>query len=61
MGVYRSVCYRVEDVFVKMLSKKKDSNAVQVKVTDYRQTKEAQKAQKKSEKQQRSANGSQVK
>lgn len=55
MGVYKSVCYKVEDVFVRMLSRKKDSNVVQVKVTDYRQAKEAQKAQKKSEKQQRLA------
>ncbi|WP_347552932.1 PH domain-containing protein (plasmid) [Pseudalkalibacillus hwajinpoensis] len=55
MGVYRTVCYKVEDVFVRVLSRKQDSETITMKVMDYRGSKEAQKARKKEKAQQRAA------
>lgn len=40
MGIYRKVCYKVEDLFVKLLSKKQNSASVKEKVNDYRLEKE---------------------
>lgn len=49
MGLYRSVCYKVEDVFVKLISKKLDSEQVAQKVESYRKLKEDASALKKEE------------
>jgi hypothetical protein len=40
MGIYRKCCYKVEDLFVKFLSKKQDSDSVKEKVNYYRLEKE---------------------
>ncbi|CAG9620326.1 hypothetical protein [Sutcliffiella rhizosphaerae] len=50
MGIYKTVCYKVEDVFVKLLSKKQDSELVKEKVSTYRTTKENASSQKKESK-----------
>ncbi|MBM7605590.1 vacuolar-type H+-ATPase subunit I/STV1 [Metabacillus crassostreae] len=47
--MYRSVCYKVEDVFVKLISKKLDSEQVTLKVESYRKLNEEVKALKKEE------------
>lgn len=47
VGVYRTVCYKVEDVFVKVLSKKKDEIEVREKVEEYRIKKGNKKNRKK--------------
>lgn len=49
MGLYRSVCYKVEDVFVKLISKKLDSEQVTQKVESYRKLNVEAKALKKEE------------
>ncbi|MGQ4668010.1 cell envelope integrity protein TolA [Metabacillus halosaccharovorans] len=49
MGVYRSICYKVEDAFVKLIAKKKDPEQVKEKVEKYRVEIEAEKARKKIE------------
>lgn len=36
MGVYRSFCYKVEDAFVKMITKKQDNHIIKEKVSTYR-------------------------
>ncbi|MBV6682580.1 hypothetical protein KV679_02625 [Bacillus sp. JRC01] len=36
MGVYKSICYKVEDLFVKTLTKKQDESVVREKVVNYR-------------------------
>lgn len=40
MGVDQNICYKVEDLFIKILSKKQDPTAVKVKVSNYRSEKE---------------------
>ena len=40
MGIYRTVCYKVENLFVKILSRKQDQAAVEVKVNNFRSKKE---------------------
>ncbi|MGG3641024.1 hypothetical protein [Bacillus gobiensis] len=47
MGVYRNICYKVEDVFVKMLTKKHNREIILEKVSNYRLGKEEDKAAKK--------------
>jgi hypothetical protein len=47
MGVYQKVCYKVEDFFVKKLTKKQDSTAVKEKVESYREHKEQLRLQRK--------------
>lgn len=47
MGFYRTICYKVENLFVKMLSKKQDSTLVKEKVNHYRLEKERIRLQKK--------------
>ncbi|MGE8078317.1 hypothetical protein [Peribacillus loiseleuriae] len=48
MGLYRSICYSVEDAFVKMMTRKKDPAMVREKVMTYRSEKENKKHVKKS-------------
>lgn len=47
MGIYRKVCYKVEDLFVKMLTKKQEAALVKEKVSQYRLEKERIGLQKK--------------
>lgn len=47
MGIYRQVCYKVEDVFIKLLAKGKDPNEINQKVMEFRSQKEAIKTEKK--------------
>ncbi|MGM7719180.1 PH domain-containing protein [Metabacillus sp. Hm71] len=49
MGVYRSICYKVEDAFVKLITKKQEPEQVKEKVEKYRIEKEAEKVRKKRE------------
>ncbi|ALC88893.1 hypothetical protein AM500_03065 [Bacillus sp. FJAT-18017] len=50
MGVYRTVCYKVEDVFVKFLARNKDQAIIQTKVATYRNQKELKDQERKAEK-----------
>jgi hypothetical protein len=47
MGIYRTISYKVEDVFIKMLSKKQDTEMIKEKVTTYRARNEEVSNQKK--------------
>ncbi|SDN57806.1 hypothetical protein [Bacillus sp. OK048] len=47
MGLYRTISYKVEDVFIKILSKKQDSKMIKEKVTTYRTRNEEVRNQKK--------------
>jgi hypothetical protein len=47
MGIYRTISYKVEDVFIKMLSKKQDSEMIKEKVATYRLRNEEVRNQKK--------------
>ncbi|MBZ5751347.1 PH domain-containing protein [Metabacillus rhizolycopersici] len=47
MGVYRNICYKVENVFVKILTKKQNSEAIEDKVINYRLKKVEEKIAKK--------------
>lgn len=47
MGIYRKICYKVEDAFIKMLSKGKDPVEIKQKVADFRTKQEALKVEKK--------------
>lgn len=49
MGIYRTVCHKVEDVFVKVLSKKQDPDVIKERVTKYRTEKEEKRLQQKAE------------
>lgn len=49
MGVYKSICYKVEDAFVKLITKKQDPKQVTQKVENYRKQKEEEKIRKKKE------------
>ena len=40
MGIYRTICYKVEDLFVKAISRKQDQATVKVKVNNFRSKKE---------------------
>lgn len=42
MGIYRSICYFVEDIIVKFLGKKQSSDELKAKVKQYRITTEEQ-------------------
>lgn len=39
MGIYQNICYKVEDIFIKILTKKQDPAAVKTKVSNYRSEK----------------------
>ena len=43
MRFYQKICYKVEDLFVKVLSRKDDKTIIQGKVNNYRNNKEHQK------------------
>ncbi|MFS0639108.1 hypothetical protein AB1K84_24810 [Mesobacillus foraminis] len=47
MGVYRTICYKVEDAFVGLLTKGKEPDKVKEKVNAFRRTKEAERLKKK--------------
>ncbi|PLT33918.1 PH domain-containing protein [Bacillus sp. V5-8f] len=49
MGIYQKICYSVEDIFVKVLSRKQNPNEVKHKVATYRTSKEELKVKKKYE------------
>jgi Bacterial PH domain len=50
MGVYQKLCYKVEDFFVKTLTKNQDETIIREKVTNYRTKNEDQLLQLKEEK-----------
>ncbi|QFT91159.1 hypothetical protein FIU87_21135 [Bacillus sp. THAF10] len=50
MGLYKAVCYKVEDIFVKALSTKQEPNVVREKVSKYRTEKEVHRLRKKEQK-----------
>jgi hypothetical protein len=47
VGIYRTICYKVEDLFVNVLSKNQNPAIVREKVLDYRNNKEIVKKQRK--------------
>jgi hypothetical protein len=49
MGIYRTISYKVEDLFIKMLSKKQDPALVKQKVEKYRAEQEKSRRQRKME------------
>jgi hypothetical protein len=49
MGIYRTISYKVEDLFIKMLSKKQDPALVKQKVDKYRAEQEKSRRQRKME------------
>ncbi|MGJ7922003.1 hypothetical protein [Neobacillus sp. LXY-4] len=46
MGIYRTICNKVEDVMVHLLTKKQKLDQVKTKVELYRKSKEAERAKK---------------
>lgn len=55
MGVYRTICYKVEDVFVGLLTKGKEHEEVKEKVNAFRRMKEAEQSKKKETRAQKAA------
>jgi hypothetical protein len=49
MGLYQSACYKVEDLLVKIITKKQDQAIVREKVSSYRSQKEQVRQQRKIE------------
>lgn len=47
MGLYQKICYSVEDLFVKLLTRKQDKQEVLEKVNKYRNEKEIKRKLKK--------------
>ena len=47
MKFYQKICYKVEDLFVKALSRKDDKTMIQGKVNNYRNNKEIKKKSEK--------------
>ncbi|MDQ0974831.1 hypothetical protein F4694_005370 [Bacillus niacini] len=47
MGIYRTISYKVEDLFIKMLSKKQDAEMIKEKVATYRTRNEEVRNQRK--------------
>lgn len=47
MGIYRTFSYKVEDLIIKLLSKKQDSEMIKEKVANYRSKSEEIRNQKK--------------
>ncbi|MGG4466554.1 hypothetical protein ABER68_00785 [Paenibacillus alvei] len=47
MGIYKTVCYKVDDMFVKVLARKKEREQVLNKVAAYRNNKQEQKLRRK--------------
>jgi hypothetical protein len=63
MGIYRTICYKVEDVFVKMITKQQEPSIVREKVAVYRserENKKSLKGQKYTTRTQRSSNSKSV-
>lgn len=50
MDIYRTICYKVEDLFVKTISRKKDQAVVKGKVNNFRSEKEKPLRHKRSKK-----------
>lgn len=50
MGIYQTVCHKVEDIFVKVLTKKQDSAIITERVSQYRSQKEKAHQEKKENK-----------
>ncbi|WP_257349798.1 hypothetical protein [Pseudalkalibacillus decolorationis] len=55
MGIYQNVCYKVEDAFVKLLTKKEDTTVIKEKVATYRTAQKEKRDLKKVETQEREA------
>jgi hypothetical protein len=55
MGIYQSICYKIEDLFVNVLSKKENQNIAKAKVNKYRMEKVEFRQQRKLEKEKRIA------
>ncbi|MED4461812.1 PH domain-containing protein [Metabacillus fastidiosus] len=53
MGIYRTICYKVEDVFIKFLTKKQEPEVVKRKVSDFRSKQEEEIKKKKEEQEKR--------
>lgn len=53
MGIYRSVCFKVEDVIVKLLTKKQDPKQIEQRVSSYRLKVEQEKEMRKKKAQQK--------
>ncbi|WP_173918969.1 hypothetical protein [Halobacillus sp. Marseille-Q1614] len=49
LGIYRTVCYKVEDLFIRMMSRNQNSEEIKQKVIDYRNQKEMDKRRKRQE------------
>ncbi|WP_157723860.1 hypothetical protein [Domibacillus aminovorans] len=47
MKIYRKICYKVEDLFIKMMTRKQEPEEVQAKVQAFRQQRESVKQNKK--------------
>jgi hypothetical protein len=47
MGIYRTISYKVEDVFINLLSKKQDAEMIKEKVATYRTRNEEVRNQRK--------------
>lgn len=43
MAIYRTICYKVEDLFIKVIARKQDASIVKEKVSTYRFEKENKK------------------
>jgi len=50
MNLYRKVCYKVEDAFIKLLTKKQETTAVVEKVSHYRLEREKIRLQRQTKK-----------
>ncbi|PLR75958.1 hypothetical protein CU633_17975 [Bacillus sp. V3-13] len=60
MGIYRTVCHKVEDIFVKVLAKNQDPAMVKERVVQYRAEKEKLSQERKASKQQKRAEQQQL-
>ncbi|MGF7015395.1 hypothetical protein [Ornithinibacillus bavariensis] len=49
MGIYRTVCHKVEDVFIKMMTHNQNSDEVKQKVVAFRNQKENERQRNKLE------------
>lgn len=43
MGIYKTVCYKVEDIFIKMMTRNQNPDEINQKIADYRNQKEIEK------------------
>ncbi|WP_180953523.1 hypothetical protein [Bacillus sp. T33-2] len=51
MGLYQTICHKVENAFVKVLTRKQEPEQVKIKVQTYRMHKEQHKIHKKGNRQ----------